>query len=147
LPLVQRAIKRREDDSRASRRGEGRPYDEVWCVFDVDDHPELPRAVDLARRHDIRLAISNPCIELWFVLHFEDQTAYVERGAIQMRSKRLLGCEKALDDSAFGRLEERIDDARRRAQGLDAKHELDGSAPGSNPSSGVWKLVESMKRP
>jgi hypothetical protein len=45
-------------------------------MFDRDEHPNFARAIDLADRHGIKLAMSNPCLELWFILHFEDQTAY-----------------------------------------------------------------------
>ncbi len=37
----------RDVDSRTPRR-EGPPYDEVWCVLDVDEHPNLNRAIDRA---------------------------------------------------------------------------------------------------
>jgi hypothetical protein len=49
--------------------------DEFWCVFDVewpDNHPGLAEAVAMAQREGIHLAISNPCFELWLVLHHQD---------------------------------------------------------------------------
>lgn len=145
LQLVQHAIETQRADTRDARRGKGRAYDEIWCVFDVDEHVNLATARDLARRHDIRLALSNPCIELWFLLHFENQTAHLERDVAQARSKNLLGCGKTLSEAALEALDERVGDACDRAQNLDRKHEGDGSPPGSNPSSRVWKLVGSIE--
>jgi hypothetical protein len=46
-------------------------FDEVWCVCDVDDF-DLTAAVGLAARNDVRLAVSNPCFEVWLLLHFEE---------------------------------------------------------------------------
>ncbi len=43
-------------------------YDEIWCVFDTDEHPNLPQAVEEARLGGIEVAVSNPCFELWLVL-------------------------------------------------------------------------------
>jgi hypothetical protein len=46
LTLVERAIERSTDDE----------VDQCWCVFDVEwprHHPNLPQAVELARRHGI----------------------------------------------------------------------------------------------
>ncbi len=44
---------------------------EVWCVFDRDRHPSYQEAFELASRNRrIRLCWSNPCIELWFLMHF-----------------------------------------------------------------------------
>ena len=44
---------------------------DVWCVFDRDRHPSYREAFELASRNRrIRLCWSNPCIELWFLMHF-----------------------------------------------------------------------------
>jgi hypothetical protein len=144
LELVRRASEARRIGAREERRGKGRAYDEIWCMFDIDEHPNVPEAIDLARRNDIRLAISNPCLELWFILHFEDQTAWIHRHDAQHRSEHLLGCTKVLTDGALRLLFEHHEAAAQRARGLDEKHEIDGSPPGENPSSGAWRLTESI---
>ena len=71
MQLVEEAAAKRVIDLRAAKRGQGAPYDEYWCVFDVDEHPYLNRALELARTSGISIALSNPCLELWFLLHFE----------------------------------------------------------------------------
>lgn len=48
--------------------------DEAWCVFDVDQantQIALQRAIDLAKKHHYRLALSNPVFEYWILLHYE----------------------------------------------------------------------------
>jgi hypothetical protein len=147
LQIVQRAVAAKKESERESRKGRGDAYDKVWCICDVDEHPNLAEAINLAEAHGIGLAISNPCIELWFILHFEDQTAYIDRKAAQSRAKELLSCGKSLSDAALLALEERHDHAAERAQALDQKHEGDGSAAGSNPSSAVWRLIDSIRDP
>ena len=116
-------------------------------MFDRDEHPNFARAVDLANRNGINLAISNPCIELWFILHFERRTAYLERQVAQHCAEELLGCSKVLTDSALIALAERYDRARERAIRLDEKHAGDGSPPASNPSSSVWRLIDLIRTP
>jgi hypothetical protein len=143
--LVERAVEAKRAGEKDERRRRGRAYDEIWCIHDVDEHQNLHEAAELANANGIKLGISNPCIELWFVLHFQDQTAYIERGAAQSLAKELLGCEKALTEEALSMLDERYDDAVNRAKGLDAKHHGDGSPPGSNPSSSIWPLLESIQ--
>lgn len=140
--LVERAVEEKTRNEKAERRGRGRAHDEVWCVFDVDEHPHLSEAVDLASRHGIRLAISNPCIELWFLLHFSEQNAYIERSAAQRAAKAHLACDKSLTDSALGRLDAAFEVARSRAHRLEAKHRGDGTPEPGNPSSGLWRLVD-----
>ncbi len=101
-----------------------------------------------ARQERINLAVSNPCIGLWFVWHFQNQAAYIERGDAQRLSRKQLGCDKTLTSSALDLLAEpgRYDAARGRALRMDAKHDGDGSPVGSNPSSGVHTLVERIGR-
>lgn len=142
--LIDRAVQEKRKGERDQRRGRGRGYDEVWCCFDVDEHPFLNEVKQIAESNGIRLAVSNPCIELWFLLHYENQTAYLERWDAQSRASNHLGCGKALTPSALAKLEERLAIATERAQALDVKHEGDGSPAGHNPSSSVWLLVQSI---
>lgn len=142
LSLVDRAVETKKAEAREERRGRGRAHDGIWCMFDVDDHPNLTEAIQKAEANGIGLAISNPCIELWFILHFEDHTAYLSREYAQSRSAKLLRCKKRLSREATDRLYENYEDARQRAQRLDVKHKGDGSPSRSNPSSGIWELIE-----
>ena len=145
--LVERAVAAKQQQERDERRGHGRAYDEIWCVFDRDEHHRMAEAVALAAKHGISVAVSNPCIELWFILHFEDQTAHIERDPAQARSEALLKCGKTLKLEALTKLWESYDEAAKRALALDKKHHGDGSPPRANPSSEVWKLVGRIRNP
>ncbi|MEU5697882.1 RloB family protein [Streptomyces aurantiacus] len=57
--------------------GSGGEFDQVWCVVDVDEFEDLDRAQRLARRENIELAVSNPCFELWLLLHHTDHRSWV----------------------------------------------------------------------
>ncbi len=77
MALVRDAIKHR---NRVANDPEER-FDHVWCVFDVEaakpfnrPHGRLEEAVTTARRAGIDCALSNPCFELWLILHFQDCT-------------------------------------------------------------------------
>ena len=85
LTVVQTAIDLRHQaaDEARRQRDENLLWDQVWAVFDMDDHPNVADARQLAMTHDIRLAVSNPCFELWALLHFADQRAHVERGKLR----------------------------------------------------------------
>ncbi len=145
LQLVKRAIEAQRIEKRETRRGRGRPYDQIWCMFDRDEHPNFVEALQLATDHGIHLAISNPCLELWFLLHFQDQTAFIDRHDAQQRAEMSLQCARTLTPAATEKLAEHYQRARERAIKLDEKHCGDGSTPGSNPSSGVWKVVEAIR--
>lgn len=45
--------------------------DEFWVVFDRDEHEHYHDAVAVAESNGIKVAKSNPCIELWLAQHVE----------------------------------------------------------------------------
>ena len=50
---------KREAELEAKRkRDDNLSFDAVWCVFDVDEHPGVPDAAQMARDNGIELAIS-----------------------------------------------------------------------------------------
>jgi hypothetical protein len=74
VSVVQRAIEERHSRRQAARKS-GDSFDtlyEVWAVFDRDEHPkeQVPEAFNLAVQHGINLAYSNPCFEVWGLMHF-----------------------------------------------------------------------------
>ena len=144
MSLVQRA---RREVKRNRRAHTDDRFDEVWCVFDCDEHPRLEQALREARDSGIRTALSNPCFELWLVLHVEDQKAFIHRHAIQDRCEELcLTDGKALVEEATSKLTEGYPKAKERAQSLRAEHMASGSPAGANPSSGVWRLVDRLQK-
>ncbi|MCY3850206.1 MAG: RloB family protein [Acidimicrobiaceae bacterium] len=146
MTLVDRA---REDvrRSRRSARRHGSPdFDEIWCVFDMDNHPDIPKALFEARQSNIHVALSNPCFELWLVLHCEDQNAFIERKTVQRRASDLgLIKGKRIPTEALELLEENYEEAKRRAKHLIALHEGNGTKPQSNPSTDIWRLVDRIR--
>lgn len=75
--------------ARAQQRTNGaNSEDEVWVCFDRDDH-EVDGPVQTCRGQGIGLIFSNPCFELWPLLHLQDQSAHVERGPLQALLKKV----------------------------------------------------------
>jgi hypothetical protein len=139
--LVARAARRKKEAAREATRQRDAflAYDEVWCVFDVDDHPLLADAKQQARDNGISLAISNPCFELWALLHFCDQTAAQPRQRIRQLLKAYIpDYDKELPAPT---LMPHLAKAMARARHLEHLAELAGE-PGKNPSTGVHLLIE-----
>ena len=137
LTLVKHAIKKLADDE----------IDECWCVFDVEwpkHHPNLLRAVNLARAKGVSLAISNPCFELWLVLHHQDFGKFQNTAEIESYSRKLDGRSgKSIDPTIYMPLRKA---AARRAKKLDMQHETGGCIlPHDNPSSGMYKLMQAIE--
>jgi len=132
---------------RRQRKGERDDrFDEIWCVFDRDEHPGVSSAIQEARDLGVGVAFSNPCFELWLVLHVEDRSAYVSRREIQRRCRELGLIEgKWIPEDALRKLRSDFQTAKGRAQRLDQMHERDGSPELSNPSATVWRLVDRLR--
>lgn len=142
--VVKDAISLREQASEEARRqrDENLLWDEVWGVFDVDDHPGLNDALELARQHCVQVAVSNPCFELWALLHFQEQHAHIDRHKLRAAlQKHLHGYDKVLD---FNKMHGGYVEAVERARNLAARSKRDGE-PMRNPNTGVGNLTESIR--
>jgi hypothetical protein len=142
LQLVQRAVSAKETAETQARResDENLLYEEIWCVLDVDDHARLARARQVAQQHGIHLAVSEPCFELWGLLHYQDQWAYVECSAVgDALTRHLPHYDKRLDFDAI-----RPEYARARARAIALDERRTRNDGDSNPSTDVWRLVDSL---
>jgi hypothetical protein len=117
----------------------GDSYDEMWCVVDTDEF-DIAKAARLADELGVRLAVSNPCFELWLLLHFEDHRT-VARSYKELRPKLIKhvpGYDKCRLD--FTQYDPGVTDAVSRGERLDPS----GKDHDRNPSTGVWKLVRQV---
>ena len=121
--------------------------DEVWCVFDVEwprNHPGLLEAVQQASQAGINLAVSNPCFEIWLILHFQDQSAWLDNDDARHLRKRLDGSTAKEIEPA--RYMSSYEEAARRAFELDQRHEGNGTSfPHNNPSTGMHHLIAAVR--
>jgi hypothetical protein len=145
LTLVEHAERHKHEAEEQARRERDSflRFDEIWCVFDVDEHhkPRLNDARQLARAKGIDLAVSNPCFELWLLLHFRDHPGAWHRHDVQDMLKVFLpSYDKHLD---FDELADGVAYATRRAGRLDQDAESEGES-GRNPTTGVYRLTDSI---
>lgn len=152
ISLVDYAVEKKVKNAQDVRRGLSAVYDEIWCVFDVDGHESIDRAVVKAGDNGISLAISNPCFEYWILLHYEN----TNRG--------FLNCDEVIrhikgnhiPDYAKGALDadvlqERIQTAIQRATLFEANYPGDKSVLNRNSSTDTFKpianILELAQRP
>jgi hypothetical protein len=132
-----------EASARAKReRDENLKFDSVWAVVDVDSHLSLDQALLLAESNHINVALSNPCFELWALLHLADQRAHVERHVLaSLLRDRFPAYAKLLP---FESLIDGYDQAVARATSLEQAGAHHGD-PRRNPSTAVYKLTELIR--
>ena len=139
LALVQAAVNAKQGNDE---------LDEVWRLFDVeapDPHPKLDQACALAHANEIRTAISNPCFEIWLVLHFKPHTRWLSTAEAVRRRRECDGSAGKEVDGALYMAERWT--AVAHARKLRAKHLKDESVfPDDNPSSGMFELLEAIEQ-
>jgi len=142
--LVDHAIEERNRADRRARqeKDEYLRYDQVWCVVDVDEHQRLPDARSRSRRAGIELVVSNPCFEIWPLLHLVDhKRACNAKEAQKLLAEVIPGYRKKLDCAA---LRGKYKIAVKRAETLHRDHRENGNQDWGNPSTEVWKVVEQI---
>jgi len=136
ISVVDYAIRVREE------RKQQRPYDQVWCVFDCDQHESLKRAVNKADDNGLHVALSVPCFEFWFLLHFRYTTRPFANctEVVGKLRKHLKHYDKgaALPDLLLDGLEK----ALKNAEKVRTHNQKTGSR---NPSTDVDKLVVKLR--
>jgi hypothetical protein len=119
-------------------------FDEVWCVFDRDDHERFDAACQMAKDNLFRLAVSNPSFELWLLLHFQDNPGQQHRDRIkEMLVKKVQGYDKTID---FSKYLDGLNAAAVRAKRIDDMALQDGEPLFTNPSTSVYLLLGSMAK-
>ena len=138
-------VLRRGIRSRADGRSSFEEADQVWVVFDQDHHPDVPSVVGRCRDNKVKVAYSNPCFELWLVLHLEPYDRPAEGSDVQARLHALFPAydhERSpapdLSDllATLGVAEQRARDQAQRRQ--------NEGAPSGNPSTTVFRLVRAI---
>lgn len=143
--MVRRAANRKRRDQKQAKRGQGPAFDLYCCVFDRDEHLKIPEALRTAADNDILVVFSNPCVELWFLLHYGPRTAEIHRRAAQHLWRQQSGCEKNLTPGVLDELllPRNYETAKANAQALAKRHAGNGVAiPENNPSSSMWQLLD-----
>lgn len=123
--------------------------DEVWAVFDHDgrDENRLRHARDLCDGAGIGIGFSNPCFEVWLILHKDDyQKPCDSKRAQKDLQSHLPDYDRHRSKRAdFNPLLKDLEAAETRAERQLAQREKEG-APHGPPSTSVFRLTRAIKR-
>lgn len=122
--------------------------DRAWCLFDVDENSKkgIQKAVEKAEANGIVAIVSNPCFEVWFLLHHTECNASLTSREIMEQLKSFIpDYEKSYD--VFDLLTCNQHLAIQRARKLMDSHIKEGLKEfdvESNPSTNVHSVVTSI---
>ncbi|KAB8183256.1 hypothetical protein FH608_049290 [Nonomuraea phyllanthi] len=134
--------------------------EQVWAFFDRDDHDLVEESYARAKAAGVKVAYSNPCFELWLLLHFVPgvsgaQDSHGVQQQLRAAHRVFRNFDKHLDDAQKRALDGKETDAVSRAKTLitncpslvcTAKrgHGTDCKVLDRVPSTDVWKLLVSL---
>lgn len=124
--------------------------DKAYCVFDADVKKEkdaqIMKAVKLAKENDIIPIVSTPCVELWFLLHYEYTTAMISSSEVINRLKRHYPKYKK-NCNIYPEIENRMKMAIDNSKKLE-KYQVQNNkklqSVDANPYTQMYKIVEEL---
>ncbi|MCK4461353.1 MAG: RloB domain-containing protein [candidate division Zixibacteria bacterium] len=123
-------------------------YDHCWCVMDVEaprPHKTLKEALCKARDNKLNVALTNPCFEFWYILHFERYTkAFDTNQKVRLRLKRHIPRYAKGGTEIFEKLFPQIRTAVDNADQVLVDKQCGTNLSSHNPSTHVHCLVKHL---
>lgn len=146
----------------AKREFRFKPTDEFWLIIDRDhwegihQHNFEKLVADCNSERNFFLAMSNPCFEIWLILHLKDLNEFDEKEKTKIRVNARVSNSKNYIDVVLSNLQGKgynkvpntavlfphLWHAINRAKALDSMHEAYPKDLGSH----VYKLIEKLIR-
>lgn len=130
-----------------------RAFEQVYAVFDRDDHATYQAALSKAAALNKKLkselgatvrfeAIASvPCFELWLLLHFDEVLAPLHRTEVAQRLSLHLATYAKGQASQFAATRQYLAKVTERATNLAAQH---NSYDGQQPFTDIYRLVSEL---
>ena len=130
-------------------------FEQIYVVFDRDDHPSYAAALQQAQALDGKLhndakqkvpfkaIVSVPCFELWLLLHFEQvSTPAIKREAVYSHLKEYLSDYEKGSSNLYERTKDKLEFAKKNARKLASTN----TNKGVDTYTNVYELVEVLHK-
>ncbi len=128
-------------------------FDIIYFVFDRDKHTTYDNTLDMIKELDIKAyaITSNPCFELWYLLHFKYNTrSFSDCGELIKELKK----EPEFNDYRkgdkdcrfFEKIQSKIQCAIENSEKLSKDKDILGKKHHRNPTTYVYELVECFEK-
>lgn len=122
--------------------------DMAFCIFDTDIDPNknkvIVNAIKLASKNNIKIITSSPCIELWFLLHYEYSTASMSNDDVIKKLKNYYPKYKK-NINIYPDIKDKMDIAIKNAKKLERYQKDNNVKIGTveaNPGTEIYKVIE-----
>lgn len=125
--------------------------DLAFCTVDTDTdiakQGQIDEAIKIAHDNNIELILSNPCFEIWFLMHFTYSTKYYPSTTAVTNELEKFIPEYRKSRNVFDKVSPHTETAKQNAINLEQHHADAGHKEKSmecNPSSEAYKIVEKL---
>lgn len=126
--------------------------DKAYCIFDTDakkdKDKQIIKAINLANKYNIIPIISTPCVELWFLLHYEYTSSIMDNDKVLDKLKKYYP-KYEKNCNIYADLGDKIDIAIKNAKKLEKYqllHNRKLRMTEANPYTEMYKIVEELIR-
>lgn len=126
--------------------------DITFCIFDTDEDPKknklIYEAKQYAEKKGIIMIASTPCVELWFLLHYEYTSANLSNNEVIKRLKHY-SPKYEKNKNIYPEINNNVKTAISRAKKLEKYQMQNGKKLGTvdvNPSTEMYKIVEYLMK-
>lgn len=123
-------------------------YDQIWFVFDKDEikDEDFNMAIVTIENKGYNAIYSNPCFELWYLLHFKFyQSSLNKEICLKKLREEFPQYEKNTEDM-YEKLKEKMEEAIKNAEKLNELHKNQNNFSKRNPYTNVYKLVKELRK-
>lgn len=126
--------------------------DIIVYVFDRDkntnaDFNAVKEDVNITNP-SLQLILSNPCFELWILLHFESYSEAIQPQKLKLKLRKHMGAYNKNDKNIYYKTKDNIDAARKHSKKLYQTHMNKNGilCEESNPSTMMFQLIEMIEQ-
>ena len=147
LSIVNKLLEERQNKKREKTWLSG---DSAWAVFDGDEHIQKDlnkwhQVIQIAKKENIQLAITNPSIEFWYLIHFQDHFANISSSQAERGLKQHIPNYDKSICYYPERLKPKTEEAIARANNLEHNAKQNELPEYANPCcSGISQLVQML---
>nr|WP_129409637.1 RloB family protein [Marinitoga lauensis] len=123
-------------------------YDQIWFVFDKDEvkDQDFNNTINKLEKNGYKAIYSNPCFELWYLLHYDFYQASLSKEHCLKKLKEKIPEYEKNSEDMYNKLKDKMEIAIDNAKKLEELKKDIKSFSKKNPYTNVYKLVEELKK-
>lgn len=144
--LVEKCVKKFNELKKSAKR-DSYEKNTIWAVFDIDEHNDIEEAIRIAKKIGIEVAISNPCFEVYGLMH---KMVY-DKPLTRFEAQSLLADvmpgyhHKRAPIFAWSWCRNKVEQAMQHsARALERREDEGSNFPSGNPSSDFHRLLQAL---